>query len=568
MAQLEIRTGGNAQSVIELGDEPLPVGFDGEGGVAWGRGRVARPVAEVVGDVLRAGGRERRLAPGESVTLSGIELVYRAAPPEAGLHAAVLGEIGRLLGTLETTEDLLERVLDAVVRVLQVRRATIALFDEDEQLAARATRGEGLAMNPALTRAVVDSGAAILTSEAAVEGGSSDEISIDVRSVLCAPLRHEGQALGVLYADNEGRSSSFTNDELDFASALAHLASFALGNLARTQQLRDENTQLKRRLRLSDRMVLASGSMEEIWRKLGKVAGFDATVLVTGESGVGKEMVAHEIHRRSPRAEAPFVPVNCAAIPETLLESELFGWAPQSGISGADPKGRAGKFEQADRGTIFLDEIGEMRPNLQSKLLRVLEDKMVDRLGGAAPREVDVRIVVATNQDLEHLVKQGRFREDLFYRLQVVTIHVPPLRERREEIAPLAEFFIRTYPDVDRLRHVKLSSAAARALGAYGWPGNVRELRNCIEQALILGDGKAIRLADLPQKVRSAARGAPATLPASGKEPVSLAEVEKEHIARVLEATGWNKARSSRILGISKPTLYEKIRSYGLLRAP
>jgi len=554
MARLEIRNQGTC-SIVELGPDPLPLGYDTGGRPAWGLGRVARPVAEISGDVLRAAGAERRLSPGERVDVEGLELTYR--PGEGDVRAAALNEIGHLLGSVESFDDLVGRILDAMVRVLHVRRVALALLDDDDVLQMRAARAEDMTLNATIARAALEAGAAILTSEAAVRDQQEDEVSIDVRAILCAPLRHEGLARGVLYADNDGRATSFTNDELDFASALAHLASFAMGNLAQTERLREENTLLKQRLGLSGSLVAASPSMEEIRRKVEKVAGFDATVLVTGESGVGKEMVAREIHARSPRHKGPFIAVNCAAIPETLLESELFGYAPQSALAGADPKGRAGKFEQADQGTIFLDEIGEMKAELQAKLLRVLEDKRVDRINDTVSRPVDVRILVATNQNLGKLVAEGRFREDLYYRLNVVGIEVPPLRRRREDIPPLAEFFLRTYPGPEALRKARLSKAAARALEAYHWPGNVRELRNCIEQALILGDGKTIRLADLPAQVRVSAGGPAEDLP-------PLVEVEKEHIARVLRATGWNKAKSARLLGISKPTLYDKIRAYGL----
>ncbi len=554
MARLEIRSEGTC-SVVELGPDPVPLGYDTSGRAAWGRGQVARQVAEVMGDLLRAADGEHRLAPGERVDLGGIEVVYHAG--EGDVRAAALNEIGRLLLTVGSLDDLVGRILDAMVRVLHVRRVALALLDDDEVLAVRSARADGIEINTAIAKAALDAGAAILTSEAAVRDDREDEVSIDVRSILCAPLRDEGRAQGVLYADNEGRATSFSNDELDFASALAHLASFAMGNVARTERLREENTMLKQRLGVPGSLVAASPAMEEIRRKVEKVAGFDATVLITGESGVGKEMVAREIHARSARERGPFVAVNCAAIPETLLESELFGYAPQSALAGADPKGRAGKFEQADGGTIFLDEIGEMKPELQAKLLRVLEDKRVDRINDTAPRPIDVRILVATNQNLGRLVGDGRFREDLFYRLNVVAIEVPPLRRRREDIPPLSEFFLRTYPGPEELRKARLSKAAARALEAYHWPGNVRELRNCIEQALILGDGKTIRLADLPAQVRASAGGPLEELP-------PLVDVERDHIARVLRATNWNKARSARLLGISKPTLYDKIRTYGL----
>ncbi|MHC4930824.1 MAG: sigma 54-interacting transcriptional regulator [Planctomycetota bacterium] len=566
MAQLEIRDAERVRILVELSSDPMPLGFDAEGRVAWGRGRVARPLAEVTGDLLREGDSERRLEPGETIRLEGLEIVYHPSG-EMGtdVRAAALSEIGNLLWTVERPGDLFGRVLDALSRVLHLRRAALALLDDDEDLKVRAARGEGLSLNQTITRAVMESGAAILTSEAAVHEDTDDEITFDVRSILCAPLRHKGESQGVLYADNEGRSSSFSNEELDFAAALAHLTSFALANLTRTERLQEENILLRQRLSGGGQQELPSQPMREIGKKIEKVAGFDATVLITGESGVGKEMVAREIHRRSPRREGAFVAVNCAAIPETLLESELFGYAPQSAISGADPKGRAGKFEQADNGTIFLDEIAEMKPELQTKLLRVLQDKKVDRLHDTVSRDVDVRIVVATNQQLERRVEEGRFREDLYYRLNVVAIEVPPLRERREDIPVLAEFFVRTYPGPEELRKARISRAVARALEACDWPGNVRELKNCIEQALILGDGKTIRLKDLPPAVRQASK---ADGRGRAEDLVSLAEVEKNHIAAVLNATGWNKAKSARVLGISKPTLYEKIRVFDLQPEP
>ena len=554
MAQLEIREKNGTRTFVEMGAEPLPIGFDGDGRAAWGAGRVVRPVAEVDGDMLRSGSEERRLAPGEVVELEGIEIVYRASPPDADLRAAALHEISNLLWSEDGAGVLYDRVLDTLLRVLAVKRAAISLFNEDELLEVAATRGDGLELNATVTHAVVETGAAILTSEAAVDDAADDEISIDVRSIICTPLRHGGKAQGVLYLDGDGRDSPFDNDDLDFASALAHLLSFALASVT----LRDENIRLKRRLGIGDAVDLPSKSMAEVYRRVEKVATFGTTVLITGESGVGKEVVAREIHTRSEYKDGPFVAVNCAAIPNTLLESELFGYAPLSAISGADPKGRAGKFEQADGGTIFLDEIGELHEELQAKLLRVVEDKKVDRLNDTASRDIDVRILVATNQELKRLVAEGRFREDLYYRLDIVSIEVPPLRERREDIVLLAEFFIRTYPGPDPLRKTKLSKAAARALGAFAWPGNVRELKNVIEQALIMGDGKTIRRRDLPPEVQGA------NADALDEDLPPLSEVEKDHIARVLRATGWNKAKSARVLGISKPTLYDKIRNYGL----
>ena len=469
-------------------------------------------------------------------------------------HIDALHEIGRALSATRKPERLASCLLDAVTSVLGIESAALALFDDDAVLEIRESRGDALRVPADLAQAAIESRTPLLAPLPGARRGT--------RTVLCAPLQDEQERYGVLLADSAGRPEPFTREELEFCSALAHLASFALADLSQAERLRQENERLRSRIRFSDGMVLASPTMAEVHARIVRVAAFDATVLITGESGVGKEMVAREIHRCSPRRAGPLVTINCAAIPEALLESELFGYAPKSAIAGADPEGRAGRFEQADGGTIFLDEIAELKPSLQAKLLRVLQDHRVDRLNDTVTRDVDVRILVATNRALADMVLEGGFREDLYYRLKVVSIEVPPLRERREEVAQLAEFFVRTYPGPESLRSAKLSRAAVRALEAHSWPGNVRELKNSIEQALILGDGRTVRLKDLPPEMRRR-RGRTSD---HGTNLPSLAEIESEHIARVLGATGWNKARSARILGISKPTLYDKIRRYSLVQ--
>jgi transcriptional regulator with PAS, ATPase and Fis domain len=281
-------------------------------------------------------------------------------------------------------------------------------------------------------------------------------------------------------------------------------------------------------------------------------SAFDTTVLIGGESGTGKELVARAIHDRSPRRANPFVAVNCAAIPETLLESELFGYAPKSGISGSDPKGKAGKFELAHGGTLFLDEIGDMSLSTQAKILRVLEDRVVDRLGGMEGIQVDLRIVAATNKILEKAVSDGAFREDLYYRLKVFKIELLPLRDRREDILPLCQHFLSLYASESR-GPVELSPRARELLLAFHWPGNVRELKNCIEEAILLSNGRTIYPENLPGDLRRNDNPQPFG---------TLAEVEAQHIGRVLQSVNWNKRRAAEILGINRSTLYEKIRLY------
>jgi Nif-specific regulatory protein len=286
--------------------------------------------------------------------------------------------------------------------------------------------------------------------------------------------------------------------------------------------------------------------------------------LVRGESGVGKELVARAIHYSSPRRDGPFVCLNCAALTETLLESELFGHE-RGAFTGATEK-MIGKFEAAHQGTIFLDEIGEMNLGTQAKLLRVLEGHPFERVGGHIPIKVDVRVVAATNQPLEQGLKDGKFRRDLYYRLQVVQITVPPLRERRDDVALLAEHFLKRFARETGRKLRGFTPAALARMQEYDWPGNVRELRNVVERAVALGDGP---LLDVPD-IWLSSLGPDAQLPAGTAEAVyeslSLADLEKRHILNTLGYTDWNKSRAAEILGIERSTLDRKIKSYDLRR--
>jgi two-component system NtrC family response regulator len=302
--------------------------------------------------------------------------------------------------------------------------------------------------------------------------------------------------------------------------------------------------------------------MREIVEMVKRVAPTETTVLILGESGTGKELVARAIHNLSPRAKGPFVPVNCAAIPEHLLESELFGHV-RGAFTGAI-RDRVGKFEAADGGTIFLDEVGEMRPDLQVKILRVLEERILERVGGNRQIRVDVRVLAATNKDLAKAIQSGEFREDLYYRLNVVPLAIPPLRDRRGDIRPLIQHFLRSLGAPPRL---SIAPEAFRAMENYAWPGNVRELENALERALIFQRGDTIALADLPETIRAPrpreAPPLPVELPAAG---LSLEGVEKELILRALEKHDWNQSRSARYLGITRHTLLYRIEKHGIAR--
>src|SRR4051812_42159684 len=356
----------------------------------------------------------------------------------------------------------------------------------------------------------------------------------------------------------------------------------AVKNAIETVQLRRENRSLRRRIEIEGAargtLIGSSEAMRRVHAMIEKVAETDATVLVRGESGTGKELVAREIHERSSsRRRGAFVAVNCAALPSELIESELFGHE-KGAFTGAAAR-RRGKFEQADGGTLFLDEIGDMSANVQAKLLRALEERRVERLGGNESIPVDVRIVSATHRLLEQEIERGGFRADLFYRLQVVTIEIPPLRDRREDIPQLAQTFARQAAERYGLPERVISPPALRKLVEYTWPGNVRELRNAVERSMILAEGGEVQAKDLPEEIGGASKASKEPSSAQATvNPGDLAvpfttdfredrrEFERRYIARCLEETSGNVTRAAAILGMHRQSLQHKLRELGLAR--
>jgi len=333
---------------------------------------------------------------------------------------------------------------------------------------------------------------------------------------------------------------------------LSHLVRRALEH----RRLREENLQLRGTIDefvAGDNIVGNSPSMQKVMELAEHVAKTDATVLIRGESGTGKELIARAIHANSQRRYAPIIAVNCGGLPETLLESELFGHE-KGAFTGAQYR-RKGRLEMVDGGTLFLDEVGSISVKTQIDLLRVLETKEFHRIGGTKPVTVDFRVICATNEDLEEAVESGRFREDFYYRINVFTIEVPPLRARRSDIPLLAEHLLHRFARQMNTRVRAISPEAMAMLEAYDWPGNVRELSNAIERAMVVGKGDAISPEDLPLggRVRS-----------PGNAPDSLADVEKMHIAAVLDRTAWNITRAAELLGVDRTTVYNKIKKYAL----
>ena len=309
-------------------------------------------------------------------------------------------------------------------------------------------------------------------------------------------------------------------------------------------------------------LIGASPAMQSVYQTIDQVSATDATVLITGESGTGKEVVAREIHNRSKRKDGPFVAINCAAVPETLLESELFGHA--KGAFTDAKQSRSGLFQQASGGTLLLDEVGEMALALQPKLLRALQERKVRPVGGEAEVSTDVRLIAATNRELEEMVEAKAFREDLYYRINVIHIPLPPLRTRGGDVLMLAQHMLRHYATVFDKKVVGLTAAAAERLMTYDWPGNVRELGNALERAVALAHFEEIQVDDLPEKLKSSPRRTAALSGTDLTEMLTLEEVERRHVLRVLEACHGNRTDAAKILGLDRKTLYRKLLRWGV----
>jgi len=542
--------------------------------------------------------RERDLQPGDQIALGESLFLYRMdsdepPPPdsvfleEGGFLAEstvlwpadasvtprserdlqALLRIGRDLHVLRTTKPLARRLLELLLETVPAERAALLLLDRaGEPIAAFALDRAGSANTFPLSRTLVErvlrERQATLANDVLQGPGWSDAESVRaarIQSLLAAPLTGPGGALGLLYLDTRQDGPCFDEPHLELLTAIAGIASVALANTRQVEWLADEKDRLEEAI---DHDLVGEGPrMREIWRLLSRVAPSDSTVLVRGESGTGKEVAARVIHRKSRRANRPFVAINCATLSETLLESELFGHE-KGAFTGAVLR-KTGKFEVADTGTLFLDEVGEIPPSLQAKLLRVLQEREFERLGSTHPIRVDVRVIAATNRDLEQAIREGTFREDLFYRLNVISLTLPPLRERREDVPLLASHFAARFGFKLGRRVAGFTPEARALLQRYAWPGNVRELSNAIERAIVLGEGDLIRPEDLPETILEAPPGA------AGKTPVTrfhetINETKKRLILDAVGKTGGNITKAAELLGLNANYLHRLISNLGL----
>lgn len=535
-------------------------------------------VVAVDGDVLSGGKKKSKvkLQLGDKVQLGGltIELIVEpiaAAVPKASGDADVLSALRklhrfseRLLNHYEP-EELWAALVDAVVEITQADNGFLVLCEPGMPPRIKLGRAKGqltvsepdAKLSDSIVAKVLRTEQPVIVSDACKDAefqNAQSVMHLRLTSVMCVPLRERGQLLGALYVGTSDVRRLFRSADLESLTVIAAQAGLLLRNAHLLSELRRDNQRLGVELEQMRSQAIASAGiglgasqvMQDVMRTVAKVAQSDVSVLITGETGTGKELVAQEIHRRSPRAKGPFVALNCGAIPEQLLESELFGHV-RGAFTGAVAN-KPGRIQAAQGGSIFLDEIGEMPMPLQVKLLRVLQERVIVRVGDTRPEPVDVRVLSATHRDLPTEIRTGRFREDLFYRLNVVQVQLPPLRERGDDVLLLARSFLRRFADELKLPQRTLSVASELAIRHFAWPGNVRQLENHIKKALVMADRGELEPEDL------------GLVAPSQNEIIPLADAKdrfaRQYVLDALAQCGGNRTRAAQLLGVDPRTVF------------
>jgi Nif-specific regulatory protein len=504
---------------------------------------------------------------GALVTNSTIRLFPNAESNELPNDLNVLIKLGKAINEIKETEDLQVKILGIILEFIPARRGAILLTDDDFS-AAQAINVSAknysdrapMQISRTISEQVLREQVALLSNDLSDKSLKKTDslVASQVTSLLCVPLLL-GSRSGLIYLDSSDPDVRFTEGHLEQMTAVSFLVSAALENVESINNLRRENAILKNNLHIETNMVGESPPLKEVFCLVARVAPSDSTVLVTGESGTGKELVAQAIHRNSPRQSAPFVAINCAALNENLLESELFGHE-KGAFTGALLQ-KKGKLEIADGGTVFLDEIGELAPAIQVKLLRVLQERGFERVGGTKPIKVNVRVIAATNRNLEDEVKNGKFRSDLFFRLNVVQIKIPPLRHRKSDILLLAQHFVQKYSERCHRKVVGLSREAGKILLEAEWQGNVRELENVIERAVVLGTTDKILPEDLPNEMVE--RATP-NADFNGDFYEQVKQAKQTIVLSAVQNSGGNFTEAARLLGIHPNNLHRVIRELGI----
>ncbi|MBI3202523.1 MAG: sigma 54-interacting transcriptional regulator [Myxococcales bacterium] len=524
--------------------------------------------------------RRARLVNGDRVTLGRAQLGFSMfselpAPPVDDDHDAGGGASNELRGlrrlqafserlmTSRSVDDLLETLLDDVIELTGASRGIVLLVEPGESgdrhptvRASRNVQREAIqdptgAISDSIVSQVIETKRPVIVSDALTDttfGKSESVIALRLSSVMCVPLLAQGEVIGALYVGNDEIKHLFDRTQLDLLNVFGSQASLILQNAMLVSALRADKEKLKTELhdKRFGEIIGSCASMMEVFRKLQKVAATDISVMITGETGTGKELIARELHRRSNREKGPFITVNCGAIPENLMESEMFGHV-KGAFTGAIAS-RPGKFQQADAGTLFLDEVGELTLQLQVKLLRAIQERVVYRVGDSRPEKCDIRIIAATNRNLEDMIKTGEFREDLYYRLNVVNIWLPPLRERADDIFIIAKALLSKYADELKSPVRGYSPQALAAIKRYTWPGNIRQLENRIKKALVLCDKSLLGPEDMDL--------GPEAMEAIVPLEKAKEDFQRRYVLEVLERNNGNRTQTARDLGVDPRTIF------------
>lgn len=494
----------------------------------------------------------------------------KASKPEISIDH--LKEISSWVSSVNNLDQLLELIIETATRMMQAKASSLLLLDKKtRKLYFKVVTGEKknevkayqLKLGQGIAGTVAQKGEPLLIPDVSKDPRWYKEISestgFKTRSIACVPMKVDAQTIGVVQVIDKIDGSPIVSEDMKILEVFAELAALAITNAREIEQVRIEKDCLIEELGTKHRIIGESKILRNAIADAFKVANSKTSALILGESGTGKELLAILIHRAGPRRDKPLIVLNCAALPETLLEDELFGHEKGS-FTGATGQ-KIGKFELADKGTIFLDEIGEMNPGMQAKLLRVLQEGVFYRVGGTKPTSVDVRVLSATNKNLEKEVAEGRFREDLYYRLNVVQINMPSLRERMSDIPMLSEYFLDIFKQEAGITRLTISKEAMEKMILYNWPGNVRELRNALERAVVMGNGNEILSTDLPFSVSKSDMSA---LKVGLTLEGAVNSFKKEYIALTLQQTGGNRTQASKILNIQRTYLSRLVSKYNL----
>jgi Nif-specific regulatory protein len=507
-----------------------------------------------------------------TTTLNVDDIVRSKSLREASLHDIL--EASAIINSKLELNHVLEQVILHATKLTNSVAASIILCDSNEDLVIRYATGPAsdvisnirFPVAKGIAGHCIGTGKIVVVFDAKKNPHHFAEIDkvsgFKTESVLCVPLCVKGKTIGCVELLNKRDGTLFNEDDIAVATIMSNFAAVSVSNARSYDNLQRTNYALKSELGSEDIVVGKNNKMKKILHSVNKLKDTKSNVLVLGESGTGKGIIARTIHEQSNRKENPFVTVNCSILSPTLLESELFGHE-KGAFTGAD-KLKIGRFEFADGGTVFLDEIGEIDKSTQTKLLRILQEKVFERVGSTKTISTDIRIIAATNSDLEKAVEQNVFRRDLYYRLKVIVFQLPPLRERREDIPAFAEFFLEKYGGELNKSTQKFDKECMDALVSYDYPGNIRELENIVERAVVLADEDVIHVSDLPDEIQYRKKGIFDRQIVAPEKTKSISEMEKDVIFKTLLECSWNQSMAARLLGLSRDKLRYRIKKYGL----